>query len=466
MRPDLRRLLLLIAASTLARLLLGWGLGLGIDESYMVVAGRGPLAWGYFDHPPLAWWMSRMAADLSGTEAALVVRLPFIALFAVSTWLMSRIGAALGGERAGFWAAVAFNLSPVFGITSGGWVLPDGPLDAALLGAALCLIHALRGAAWRWWIGVGLCFGAAMMAKYTAALTGFGLVLFLLATPSQRHWFARPQLYVAGLIAALVFAPVVVWNAQHGFASLAFQSGRAAAAALHPFGPFVVLAGESAFLLPWIWAGLMLMWLRGLRTIEAETRLLAFLAAPPIVLFCVVALWSRQVLFHWAAPGYLMLYPLLGCWLIDKDWAPRAAKASAGLLAVVAVVVIALVRLPINLPKDPLLQARAWTALRDAAADSNLPVAAMSWADVGKLGIALGPDRAVYCLTSDEREFHFRPHPAPGSDILIIAPHRTLAQIEAGVGANFSTITELRHVTVSATDFTLFIGHGLKAWPG
>ena len=44
-------------------------------------------------------------------------------------------------------AAVTLNLSPVFGITGGGWVLPDGPLDCALLGATLCLVHALeRGA--------------------------------------------------------------------------------------------------------------------------------------------------------------------------------------------------------------------------------------------------------------------------------------------------------------------------------
>jgi 4-amino-4-deoxy-L-arabinose transferase-like glycosyltransferase len=379
---------------------------------------------------------------------------------------MARLTAAFADERAAFWAAVAFNLSPVFGVSSGGWVLPDGPLDAALLGAALCLVHALRSGAWRWWVGVGLCFGLAMMAKYTAALTGFGLVLFLIATPGQRHWFARPQLYVAGLLASLVFAPVVVWNAQNGFASLAFQSGRAAAAALHPFGPVVVLAGEAAFLLPWIWAGLLAAGLHGFRAHIVAPRLLAFLAAPPIVVFCVVALWSRQVLFHWAAPGYLMLYPLLGIYLAPKIWAPRAARATAGLLACVAVVVIALVHLPVALPKDPLLQARTWAELGPAVADSALPVAATSWADVGKLGIALGPERAVYCLSSDERQFHFRPHPALGSDLLIVAPRSTLAQIQARYAGNFESVTELRHVTVSATDFTVFVAHGLKAWPG
>ena len=76
------------------------------------------------------------------------VRLPFIALFAVTTWLMFRLGTALYGARAGLLAAVASNLSPVFSVTTGTWVLPDGPLDCALVGAALCLsMRCRRGTA-------------------------------------------------------------------------------------------------------------------------------------------------------------------------------------------------------------------------------------------------------------------------------------------------------------------------------
>ncbi len=464
MRPEQRPLLILIAAATLARLVLGWALPLGIDESYMVVAGRGSYALSYFDHPPLAWWMCRLAADLAGSEAAIVVRLPFIALFALSTWLIARLGTLVAGPRAGFWAAMAFNLAPVFGITSGGWVLPDGPLDAALLGAACCLIPALETSTWRCWVGVGLCFGLAMLAKYTAALDGFGLVLFLLLTPGQRRWFARPQLYVAGIVAALVFSPVIAWNLSNGFASLAFQSGRAAAASLHPFGPVVVLAGEAAFLLPWIWAGLMLVLWRGLRQGAMRIRLLAWMAAPAIVLFCVVALWSRQVLFHWAASGYLMLFPLLGAWLAHKNWAPRAAMASAAFLASLATIALLLIWLPVPLPKDPQLQARNWTQLRAALPAGDLKLAAVSWADAGKIGIGTGRD--VVVLNADQRQFHFRAHPALGSDVVIIAPKRSLLQMQTQFGPGFSSIQEINRVTISDTEFGVFLGHGVKSWPG
>src|SRR5215213_4033268 len=106
---------LILAASAL-RLAFGTALGLGVDESYMVSAGR-VVSLGYFDHPPAAWWLSWGAAHLFGSEAPVVVRLPFILLFALSTWLMARL-AAVASPQAGLWAAVLLNLSPVFGVTT------------------------------------------------------------------------------------------------------------------------------------------------------------------------------------------------------------------------------------------------------------------------------------------------------------------------------------------------------------
>src|SRR5262249_21570395 len=150
-----------ILVTTALRLAFAASLGLGVDESYMVAAGR-VLSLGYYDHPPAAWWLSWCAAHLFGSEAPVVVRLPFIALFALSTWLMYRLGAAVADECAGFWAAVLLNLAPVFGVTTGTWVLPDGPLDCALLAAARCLVQALTRGTVGWWLAAGGCAGLAL----------------------------------------------------------------------------------------------------------------------------------------------------------------------------------------------------------------------------------------------------------------------------------------------------------------
>src|SRR5262249_28346718 len=123
-----------VLTTFIARILFAAALGLGVGESYMVAAGR-PLPLSYFDPPSISWWLAWVAAHLGGGESALVVRLPFIALFALTTVLMYRLTSALFSTAAGLWAAVVLNAAPVFGITSATWVLPDGPLLAALLGA-------------------------------------------------------------------------------------------------------------------------------------------------------------------------------------------------------------------------------------------------------------------------------------------------------------------------------------------
>src|SRR5438045_5720995 len=91
----------LIFTTLLVRLLLASALGLGVDESYMVAAGR-KLQISYFDHPPIAWWMAWATAHLAGTESPVVVRLPFIALFALTTFLVYRLTSGLFVLAAGF----------------------------------------------------------------------------------------------------------------------------------------------------------------------------------------------------------------------------------------------------------------------------------------------------------------------------------------------------------------------------
>jgi 4-amino-4-deoxy-L-arabinose transferase-like glycosyltransferase len=332
-----------------------------------------------------------------------------------------------------------------------------------LLGVIGC---AVRLGSWRSWIGLGVCAGLAMLSKYTAVLPLAGFAAFLLIDRTHRAWLRRPQPYVALLVALLVFSPVIIWNAGNGWASLAFQGGRAAASRLNLFGPIITLAGEALFLLPWIWAGLMLVLWRSFRAPDARARLLCWMALPAIVLFTVVSLWSRQILFHWATPGYLMLFPLLGAYLARQSWAPRAARATAFLLAFAMLLVVSEAKLTwAPLPGDVTLPIRDWSALRPALLATGLPIAATSWSDTGKAGIGLGPDVPIFCLNHDSREFRFSTTPPTRGDVAIVAPRRTLAQMRQTYIGEFETIEALPPVRVGNTDIPIFIGRGLRAWP-
>lgn len=484
-----RRVLLLIAGTALLRLLGAAGLGLGIDESYMVASGRA-LHLGYFDHPPLSWWLSRGAALLLGSEQPVVVRLPFVLLFALSTWLVYRLGTLLESPAAGLWAAVALNLAPVLGITTGSWVLPDGPLVCALLGAGCCLMRALpepRG--WGWWLGAGACAGLALLSKYSAGLTLAGAALYLLTSPLHRRWLARPQPWVAAALALVLFTPVLAWNASHDWLSFAFQGGRAAAVKLNLAGPLLVLAGGALFLLPWIWAGLLAVLLRGLRAGPQAWRswLLCWLALPPIVLFAVVALWSRHVLFHWAVPGYLFLFPLLGAALVRLGAARpallrRATAATAALLAAALLITAAELRWhwlgAVTPGFDPALQALDWTPLRAELDNRGLlhrpdtVIAGNAWWVAGKLDYALGGDPPVICLNTDAREYLLSPGPEAhlGQDVLLLVPTPATKWVLQAYGRLFDAIYELPPVRLDlpgrpATAIPLFLGHRLNTWP-
>ena len=486
-------LALLILATLAVRLAWGAALGLGIDESYMVAAGR-HLQPSYFDHPPLSWWLAWGAARVFGSEAAIVVRLPFILLFALTTFLMYRLTAAAFGVAAGFWAAAALNLAPVLSVTAGSWVLPDGPLLAALLAATLCLRAALRtrgAAAWGWWLGAGGGAGLALLSKYSALLTIAGALAYLVTDPEGRRWLRRPHPYMAGLLALVLFLPVIVWNAEHGWTSFLFQGGRAGGH-FAPFGPLLALGGAALFLLPWIWLPLLVcggiaLW-RG--PSDRERWLFLCLAAPPIVFFTFVALWSR-VLYHWAAPGYLMLLPLLGEAIARRQREGRSVRAWFAATAALLLVGLALVASEVRfawlpgladgrlLGRDPAVDAIDWTSLRDDLDRRGffdrpgLVVGAVRWLDAGKIDYALGGEVPIVCLGPDPRQYGLA---APlrdyaGSDVLIAAPHRSLDSIRAEFGSSFDAIEPLApawvlHAGRRALEVPLYLGRNLRVTGG
>jgi hypothetical protein len=162
---------------------------------------------------------------------------------------------------------------------------------------------------------------------------------------------------------------------------------------------------------------------------------LAYLAAPPIVVFALISAWSSQhVLYHWAAPGYLMLFPFLGRWIAGHERRPamRAMIAGSAALCLIAITVIGTqiqfdwLR-PVLPAKDPTAEGLDWTSLKaDLGARgllrSGTVVGVPNWRDAGKIAHALGPSVTVICLTRDARQFAFASPPDrwAGSDVLLL----------------------------------------------
>jgi dolichol-phosphate mannosyltransferase len=68
--------------------------------------------------------------------------------------------------------------------------------------------------------------GLGLISKYSIALLGPAILLFMLIDPRSRDWFRRPWPYAGAVLALAIFSPVIVWNAEHGWVSFLFQSAR------------------------------------------------------------------------------------------------------------------------------------------------------------------------------------------------------------------------------------------------
>jgi hypothetical protein len=481
-----------ILAFALARLATAALMGLGMDESYSTAISR-DLHLSYFDHPPMHQWLAHLAGEAVGYGRW--ARLPFIALSAATTWLMYRLTARLFGAAAGVWAALALNLSAFFSLAAGAWVLPDGPLNACELGAALTVARILfpapgeRHRPWLFWPLAGLWLGLAALSKYQAAPLGLGLGLFLLTTPVGRRELARPAIWAGVLVVLIVASPVVIWNAQHQWVSFAFQGGRGAGRKMALFGPLQSLAGQAALLLPWVaaplaWAG----WMAARAgPKDARSWFCVMAAAPAVVLFTVIPILGSKVLPHWPMPGWLLLFPVLGEALARRAnegrvWPRRWAWASGALLALLWGVAASDAAtgwiqdaFPRAFPKtDPTYEAIDWRRLRTdldlrGVLKPGMFVVAAEWNEAGKIDQALGDAAPVLVFNQDPREYAFRPDSRVflGHDALIVGRGPTVAQELADIGPHFAALTPLEGFSAgrggkAEIPLTVILAHDLR----
>jgi len=179
---------------------------------------------GYLDHPPLVAWLIRVGTALFG-DTEFGVRVGALCCGAAVSIFVFRLTRNLFGAPSALLALALVQILPFF-FLSGILMTPDAPLTAAWAASLYFLERALIAGRSRAWLWAGLSMGVGLLSKYTIGLLGVGTFGFMLLDPGSRRWFRRWEPYAAILIAAAVFAPVIIWNAQHDWASFAFQTSR------------------------------------------------------------------------------------------------------------------------------------------------------------------------------------------------------------------------------------------------
>jgi Dolichyl-phosphate-mannose-protein mannosyltransferase len=459
--------LAVIATFSALRIALDAVLGLGVDEAYTLSVAH-DLNLSYYDHPPLQYWIAHLFMPLLGDGRA--ARLPFIAMFAVSCWLLYRLTQVLFGAAAGVTAVVALNCSAFFTF-AGGWVLPDGPLMLALLAAALLLarrffaVEGARPAALGSWLAAGSWLGVAALAKYHALLFALGLVIFLASLPCRRSEWRQAAPCLGALFALLVSLPVIIWNAQHGWISIAYQAGRISPGdRLHPEYVLANIIGQAMWILPWIFVPLLVTAWRACRDGRSMPRswYCLCLGLPTIAVFTVSPLWGQLGLPHWQMPGWLMLYPAFGDYAVRSLEPTRLRRFGIVLVSLVVLLGAVLVTHAVTgygrilAPRlfahgDPTLDAFEWNQLPGelrvrSLLQPGIFFVTTNWTYAGRIDEALHDTVPVVVFGGNPKQFALRYDPAEfvGRDALVVGPAETMEGVTTGLRPYFSSIEELQ----------------------
>jgi dolichol-phosphate mannosyltransferase len=179
---------------------------------------------GYLDHPPMVAWLIRAGTALFG-QSPFGIRIGALCSGIIASVFTYRLTRNLLGEAGARAALVLSQVLPFF-FLSGLLMTPDSPLTAAWAASLYYLERALvAGRSDAWW-RAGLALGLGAISKYSIALLVPVTLAFMIWDRKSRRWWSRWEPYAAALVALAVFSPVIIWNAQHEWASFAFQTSR------------------------------------------------------------------------------------------------------------------------------------------------------------------------------------------------------------------------------------------------
>lgn len=189
------------------------------DEAYYFAMAN-HLQHSYFDHPPLTAWLIHVFTLWQHSE--FWVRLPAVLCMSLGGYQLYAFAKELFNERVGMFALITYALLPSVQVAYT-IITPDSFL--------LCFWILTTRFAWRYFntnhwsdaIFMGMFAGLAMLSKYTAVLLLVALFLLMLRQSDLRKRLLSFPPYVALLLAAVIFSPVIYWNATHAWEPFLFQ---------------------------------------------------------------------------------------------------------------------------------------------------------------------------------------------------------------------------------------------------
>jgi 4-amino-4-deoxy-L-arabinose transferase-like glycosyltransferase len=298
------------------------------DEAQYALYGY-YLDWSYFDHPPLVGWLNAFILQFSDTEFAL--RIWPLLLAALTSFLLYVFTREIFPAESPWIGTVAVLLyqasiiSQVFALA----MLPDTPLIPIALTAIWLLFRALKGNQQHLWIYIGVLFGLAGLAKYTAVTLVITAILGIVIFKAHKTLLTKWP-WIAIAIATLVISPILYWNIQHDWISVSYQLNHGAPDVSWKFNNLLV-SQISQFLAysPAIYVFGLLAVFSSLKNNSGNTneKYILVFSLPVLLLFAWMSGYQRT-LPHWTALGWIALTPLTAKWLV-QHWQSKGVRITS-----------------------------------------------------------------------------------------------------------------------------------------
>jgi len=315
---------LLTAVLLLVRLayLASGRLELSEDEAYQWLWSK-HLALSYYSKPPLIAYTQFIGTHIWG-DNEFGVRFFSPIITAVMSVLVLRFMAPFVGARAAFVLLVVMTATPLLSL--GSIVMTVDPLSVLFWTAAMIAGWHAAGSAGttRDWLWTGLGLGC--LSKPTNMFQPVcWAVFFLLYAPARAH-LRKPGPWLALLVTVVLMLPVIIWNAQHGWITVAHvASDSQLAEKWHRTFTLEFLSIEAGVLNPFFFAGAIwaavAFWRKG-RGHPLELYLFS-MGAPLFLTYLIISVHSR-ILANWIVPSVVPLFCLMAVY-----WTPRWQQGDA-----------------------------------------------------------------------------------------------------------------------------------------
>ncbi|WP_051382496.1 glycosyltransferase family 39 protein [Bradyrhizobium sp. Tv2a-2] len=243
----------------------------------------------FLDHPPMLSWFIRLGTTIFG-DTLFGVRFAGILGMLVTQCLLADIARRVTRDvRVVVLALLLPEAAVYYGLLTAK-VAPDVAVIPFSVAMMWSLVRLAESGNPRWWLAAGLFGGLSLLSKFTVVMFVPAVIAFMLVPDWRMRWLKSPYPYAAALIALIVFSPVLIWNAQHDWASFRFQLVRATATheiSLRTVGDYIGLQfGLVGFVvLPVVLSGLILTARRGYLGREPVAILLSTAVLVPFLYF-------------------------------------------------------------------------------------------------------------------------------------------------------------------------------------